>query len=495
MIKLTTCLILSLLIVTVSISQVQRIDGQTISGNVNWQGTIIISGDVIVEQKSRLVIEPGTKVLFEPNIDITKGGTDKTRSEVIVRGTLIARGLPGRKIVFSSYSDSPRMGDWYSLQFLHLKSGTLMEYCVIEYAHNGLTIKNSQILINNCEVRYNYHAGIRTEVKSNPEIKNSIVSENGYAGIICELGSKPFLTDNLISLNRIGVVIFSLSQPNLGNKTPGEDYNPGRNNIYNNEEFNLYNHSNKKIIAENNFWGDNNRSTIAQKVYDNDDNSKYGSVDFVPMLRQSGQQNLGTMLLLAQNAGPTSNPPPPSQAQTQPVTQSAPSNANESTPVNADTISNSTEDQRLAVTRENEIIDETMDLSMKLDEMSPLMASAAAPEPVVHQLAVNSKEVKKKIDYNKTFLELFLDGGKKKYLKKPDIVTSEIPSDFWKKGEVRVKVIVDKNGQVESASVLRGLNEYVDQVVLETVNNYEYQIGLINGRAVKFSTSEVFRFK
>jgi TonB family protein len=489
--KFVTSFLILLFIVNISNSQVRRISGQTISGNVTWQGTIIISGDITIEQKSRLVIEPGTKVLFEPNRDDTKGGADKTRCEIIVRGTLIARGLPGRKISFSSNSEFPRMGDWYSLGFLHLKSGTLLEYCLIEYAHNGLTIKNSHLIINNCEIRYNYHAGLRTEVKSSPEIKNSIISENGYAGLICELGSKPVLTDNLISLNHIGVVIFSLSQPNLGNKTPGENYNPGRNNIYNNEEYNLYNHSNKKIVAENNYWGDKNRSTIAQSIYDREDNSKYGAVDYLPGLRQSGQQNLGSMLLLAQNTGQSATPPSGSVADQKispPQIESPP-------PAINDTSASVKEDANLSQNNEENKSEDSINLSAKLDEMSPLIASAAQPEPVVHQLAVNSKEVKRKIDYNQIFLELFLDGGKKKYLSKPNIKSSRIPRSFWEVGEVRVKVIVDKQGRVESASILRSLNDIVDQVVLETVNGFEYQVGLVNGQAVKFSTSEVFRFK
>ena len=491
--KFITSLLIILITISIAHSQVQRIAGQTISGNVNWSGTIIISGDVTIAQKSRLVIEPGTRILFEPNQDVTKGGADKTRSEIIVRGTLVARGLPGRKITFSSNSESPRMGEWYSLEFLHLKGGTLLEYCVVEYAHNGLTIKNTHMIVNNCEVRYNYHAGIRTEVKSTAEIKNSMISENGYAGLICELGSKPVLTDNLISLNRIGIVVFSLSQPNLGNMAPGDDYNPGRNNIYNNEEYNLYNHSNKKIFAENNYWGDRNRSVIAQKVYDKDDNSKYGSVDYAPVLRQSGQQNLGSMLLLAQNSGPS--PPPASQAPAR-TNQPAPAPAatQETTPANRDTVTATPQNENLAQKTED-TVDETIDLSKKLDEMAPIMASAAAPEPVVRQLSVSSKEVEKKIDYNKIFLELFLDGGKKKYVTKPKLNSSKIPRNFWEAGEVRVKVIVGKNGKVEEASILRGLNDVIDQIVLDTVDEIQYQAGLINGRAVKFSTSEVFRFK
>jgi len=488
--KLITILLIILVIFTYSYPQVQRINGETISGTVTWRGTIIIAGDVTVEQKSKLVIEPGTKVLFEPNQDLSKGGSDKTRSEIIVRGILVARGLPGRKITFSSNSSTPRMGDWYSIEFLHIKTGTLLEYCLIEYAHNGITIKNSNLLINNSEARYNYHAGIRTEVKANPEIKNSIISENGYAGLICELGSKPVLTDNLISLNRIGVVVFSLSQPNLGNLTPGESYNPGRNNIYNNEEYNFYNHSNKKIFAENNFWGDDNRSSIALKVYDNADNNKYGTVDYAPVLRQSSQQNLGSMLLLAQNTAEpqTTSSPPPASPQTNR------SSVRESSPTEEDTSSQKLADQKPTAT-ENVENDEDYNLSKKLDNMAPLMASTSSLEPIARPLAVNSKEVKEQIDYTQTFLELFLDGGKKKYITKPKLETSQIPRDVWKKGEIRVKVVVDQSGNVENAIILRGINDILDQAVLETVGKYKYQAGKINGNPVQFTTSEVFRFE
>jgi len=478
-------------IFTTSYSQVQRINGLTISGNMNWRGTVIISGDVIVEQKSRLIIEPGTKVLFEPNQDLTNGGTDKTRSEIIVRGILIARGLPGRKITFSSNSKTPRMGDWYSVEFLHLKSGTLLDYCVIEYAHNGITIKNSNIQVVNSELRYNYHAGIRAEVKANPEIKNSILSENGYAGLICELGSKPILTENLISLNRIGVVVFSLSQPNLGNQTPGDNYNPGRNSIFGNEEFNFYNHSNKKVFAENNYWGDEGRSSIAVKVYDNDDNSKYGSVDYMPVMRRKGQQNLGNMLLLAQNTNVpranSANIPAVGRAN-QPVVS-----IENSFQVVEDTTTKISAVQDLAI--KEELPEEDMDLSKKLDEMSPLMASTTIPESRTRQLPVNNKDVKSQIDYNQVFLELFLDGGKKEYRNRPKIKTSSVPRTVWKRGEVRIKVVVDKDGNVENASILRGINQIIDYIVLETVKKYEYQSGQINGQAVSFTISEVFRFE
>ena len=55
-------------------------------------------------------------------------------------------------------------------------------------------------------------------------------------------------------------------------------------------------------------------------------------------------------------------------------------------------------------------------------------------------------------------------------------------------------VWVKKEGDVDSAMVLRGLNAVLDKAVLETVQNYKYESGKINGQKVNFQTMEVFSF-
>ena len=153
----------------------------------------------------------------------------------------------------------------------------------MEYAYDGITIKKSKIQVSNCEIRYNYHSGLSVDVKSNPKITRNIISENDYAGIICTLGSYPILSDNLITLNGMGLVILSSSKPNLGRLQKGDSYNPGRNRIMQNEEYDIYNHSNKEIFAENNFWSSARLKDIALNLFDNRDDSKYGIIDFNPL--------------------------------------------------------------------------------------------------------------------------------------------------------------------------------------------------------------------
>jgi len=61
-------------------------------------------------------------------------------------------------------------------------------------------------------------------------------------------------------------------------------------------------------------------------------------------------------------------------------------------------------------------------------------------------------------------------------------------------GVVRIQVIVDKAGNVESATILKGFNKILDQAALSTARNFRYQPGTINNIPVRFRTIEMFVF-
>jgi TonB family protein len=466
------------LLISAGEAQVQRYSGEVINTTMIWSGTIVIAGDVTIESNGRLEIEPGTQILFEPNTDLNKGGEDKTRAELVILGTVIARGLAGKRIVFSSRSSDPRMGDWYGLTFMHLKSGSILDYCVVEYAYTGITIKNSSMIVGNCEIRYNYHAGIKTEVKAKPTIKNNILSDNGYAGLICELGANPILTENLISLNRIGVVAFSLSQPNFGSLAQDVNYNPGHNTIFNNEEYDFYNHSTKTIQAENNSWGDESIAVISEKLYDRKDNDKFGEIDFLPLMTKSGTSGQDNIFLLTQNRAAEESP-----------TQVA---AKKPGPAGID--SGLALSQKTGESLRDQITNEEHKINDKLVEANPLIASNS-PSRQVFDPSSTPNAAAQRIDYDQVFLELFLDGGAKHYKEKPKLRISNVLQNVLTPGEIRIRVIVARSGRVDQASVLKGINDILDEAVLETVKKYRYKAGTVNGQPVKFSTSEVFRFK
>jgi len=475
------CLIGFILTANLSAQEI-IVQGGTLTGDVFWKGTVNVKGDIIVTNTGRLIIEAGTRVLFDAKSDIAKSGSDKTRSELIVRGALIAQGNANRKIIFSSAATSQRMGDWYGIQFLHTKGESKMDFCVVEFAYNGITVKNDNLQISNSEIRYNFNSGIRTEVKAKPQITQNIISENGYAGVVCELGSAPVLSDNLITQNPIGLVVLSLSQPNLGSLDQNDNYNPGRNRFSNNEEFDVYNHSTKQVYAQNNSWSGQTRSAILEKMYDKSDNAKYGTISFRPLFNvRQRESNLNQLLLLAQNtdtgAGEDIEAQEPELVQ---VTAVPPEQA----------ISNTAEN--VPDTTSPDIFDESIANSESLlASTQPLEVPAAEEEPIVEAIV----EPEPQIDYDQIFLEPFLDKRRKEFLRKEQFRITGSLRQLLEPGEVRIKVIVGKNGEVLAATILKGINEMLDDAVLETVKRYRYKPGEVNGQVVRFSTNEVFRFK
>jgi hypothetical protein len=484
MIKLKFLIFFSLLLVHVLFGQTTVLPGGELSGSNSWQGIIRIQGDIIIPAGSRLTIQPGTQILFDVSSDRTKSGTDKTRCEIIVRGSLLARGQANNKIIFSSSANTPRMSDWYGIQFLHSKAENAVEYCVIEYGYNGITLKNTNLTVANSEIRYNYNAGIRTEVKAKPNLTQNIISENGYAGVICELGAAPILTENLITGNPMGIVIMSLSQPNIGSINRDDKYNPGKNQFLNNEEYDIYNHSNKPILAQNNTWGNVDDTSIPAKIYDSGDNNKYGTIEYQPVFNSNTRQStLSRFMILAQDTEAPTQDNQLNLTQDQSDSQISPNQ------------------QDIKIAEQSDIIqqiDSTMESVFQNQSQTtatPLIASTQIPEPGSADSKNAGAGQVEQLDYGRIFLEPFLDSGRKKLLHKETIQVTASFKNVMSPGTIRVKVIVNQQGLVESASILRGINEYMDEAVLLVVRKNVYEIGTVNGIPVRFSTNEVFRFQ
>jgi len=468
-----------------SFGQQRIISGLKIEKTATWSGNIIIEGDVTVAKKGRLIINAGANILFRPNTDKQRSGEDKTRSELIVQGILIVKGRLDSKVTFSSASKQPRMGDWYGIRLMSRKQISVIENCVVEYAFNGIAIKMSNPVIRNSQMTLNYNAGISVEVKAEPKISKNIISENGYAGVITSLGAKPILSDNLIAANKFGIIALSLSQPNLGNLSDSKKVNQGRNNIFDNSEYDVYNHSILPLLAENNSWGNNRRQTeIASRIYDSADETKYGVVDFNPIFKKS---NLDELLQI-------------SQASTQPevanILEEPASNTN--TVLNNNTVSNN-QPINQPITQAPSI---TQNTTQDEPEIQP------EPEKVVEEkstdlLASNNvkpienlenKTAPPQLNLDQIFLEYFLDSKKGELVKQlaPQITNSSFGGRA--KGQIIVRAVVNKTGHVESAAVIKGLNPYYDQLSVDTALKFEYKPGQIKGRPVRFYTNIFFEF-
>ena len=454
------------------LAQSLTITGQTISNRVTWSGVVNLEGDVTVAPSGELIILPGTRVVFLANMDRTRSGRDKTRTELIIKGNLTVRGNIDNKIWFTSSSTAPRMQDWYGIQISNPNHTAVLEYTVVEYAYNGITIKKCDPQINNCQLQFNYNAGLTVELGASPRIIGNIISENGYAGIICNTGAKPIFTDNMITKNEIGLISFGTAQPNLGNATRGENYNVGRNGLFENRAYNIHNHSVRDILAENVSWGTNDMGAISENIYDYDEERKYGRVDVLPIL--GGTLDIEQKIILSQaTVNRSSLAQADNLAPQRPVTNQA-GQGNEFSAVG-----------QSAVGPGNEPAD-TLRLAV-VENVAPLTA-----ERTDTRTETVSRE-ESAIDYNQVFLDAFLDENSM-ILKKVRPVVDDPKRGQRMHGKVIVRVIVDRMGNVESANVLRGLNSYYDRLAKAAAMDFKFKAGTVKGNPIRFSTSIFFEF-
>jgi hypothetical protein len=175
------------------------------------------------------------------------------------------------------------MNDWYGIIIKNLYEKSTISFCNVEFAYKGLTCYGSAPEISNSYFQFNFNAGISCEIRATPVIENCLIMGNSFAGLHCELASAPIVFKCIITQNDYGVLALSRSEPNLGYIYPADIQSIGENRIYNNYEFNIYNHSAKNIYAQNNIWDSNNPIEIRSTIYDNLDNPSYGQVIFQPI--------------------------------------------------------------------------------------------------------------------------------------------------------------------------------------------------------------------
>jgi len=473
--------IVFLLIILTSLSseaQVSTINGLKITQEAKWSGTVRIHGDVVIEKGARLTINPGTRILVG-NADLLNAGNDPRHVEIIVKGVLIARGDIQNKIYFTSAAQQPQMGDWSGITIFNPEQKSIIDYCLIEYATDGLNIKKSQTQVSNSQIRYNFNSGFLTELQATPKIIRCIITENGYAGIICKYGAAPILTENLISLNQIGIVTLDRAKPNLGSAAAGADQNTGQNRIFDNMQYNLFNHSSELILAENNSWGSSDPAAIDELNQDNKDDPRYGLIDFSPIL--GARETSEALVVLSQN---TSSQQPREVSAGAPVAVTPAQPQQNSQQINQQNIEtgNTTLENNLPLRTEKEI-------ESRIGQVQPLLTEAKTKENGQKE----EKASEPVIDMEQIFLEPFLDSTKE-ILHKEMPQLSEAALKFKESGRIIISVVVSKGGLVENVKLLKGLSPIYNEAALKAARNFRYRPGKVKGQAVRFSTTIVFQF-
>lgn len=208
-----------------------------------WSGTITIIEDVTFAPWATLNIDPGTRVMFDKKADgelgnwienadaFIKDHNDPTgregyeKTHFMIYGKIVAIGTKEKYIVFTSSKNIPYLDrsdvapDYADWDQLILFSGSHLDYVDVSYAHNGVNIDGSGVVINNSivhdslwscidifstgnyvdntEVYHCWHQAIGVKVKGENRIIGNYLHDAQLA-VNCENGANP-----QVEMNRI----------------------------------------------------------------------------------------------------------------------------------------------------------------------------------------------------------------------------------------------------------------------------------------------------
>ncbi len=179
----------------------------TLTGKVDWQGTVLVRGDVLLADEAELTIAPGTRVLF---LSPEAGEDQKTDhpyfpgSELIVRGQLTAVGTAEKPILFQAAEPNAEPGSWGAIN-IEDSVRAVFQYCRFQQADSAIHARRSWVSIEHSHFVDNL-VGIRFH-DTDILIEKNLLERNG-AAIRFHFGA-PVICKNLIRNNGKGLFITS----------------------------------------------------------------------------------------------------------------------------------------------------------------------------------------------------------------------------------------------------------------------------------------------
>lgn len=241
-------------------NQFKTYEGVLTDLELHWiksDGIVLLTDNVLVEIGKTLIIDPGVEVRVDPGFYLK------------IQGAIVARGTPDEKIIFTSSNDVKTKGDWSKIWFNNATpvvfdsnenyiSGSIMEYCNIEFAVEGVLLNGVSVIIDNCNITNNTNSGISISGNSNTNslIRNCIIDNNSSG--ISITGETVFkfskIYNNIIRNCENGFI--SVDVDELGD-----------NQIIDND---IYYNTNGINIS--NYWRDNinNNKIVNNKIHNND---------------------------------------------------------------------------------------------------------------------------------------------------------------------------------------------------------------------------------
>lgn len=164
--------------------------GGSISEDTTWSGEVLVTSSVTVEAGAVLTVLPGTHVRFQHYRGYRE---PERRLRLRVLGGLVAQGTAAAPIYFTSDAADPQNGDWSMIRLLTPSGPTVFDYCVFEFAQQGLNAWQASPTIRHSVFRWNNWEGVYFESFCQPTLEYCQIYQNGYNGLAAEQSNSVFM--------------------------------------------------------------------------------------------------------------------------------------------------------------------------------------------------------------------------------------------------------------------------------------------------------------
>jgi hypothetical protein len=241
--------------------------GRPVVREIVWQGEVTIQGSVVVDSGERLVIRPGTRVLFAFLDDNGDGAGD---SGIVVKGSIYARGAEGSPIEFAPANPGPIGAAGWNEVLIEDAARAEFAHCRFVGAQQALHAHRTPLVIEDSRFESN---GIALRFTGGPVVirRNRFV-DNGTAVRYWE--SNPAVVANEFEGNATGVFIREGSARSVvtgNNFVSSTDYH-----------VKLGESQAADVDARDNWWGTDRREEIERLIFDREDAGYLGRVRYEP---------------------------------------------------------------------------------------------------------------------------------------------------------------------------------------------------------------------
>ena len=209
-------------------------DGTELKGELHGflkadQSPYFVSEDVVIEQNSALIIEPGVELLFAPGTGL------------YAKGQIVVAGTRYNEVQFRSAMKMPKNGDWKGI-FISGEQPSEIRNAVVSGASTGIVVENGELNIQSSKIEKTSSRGVYAK-NSKIAVNSSQFFQNEGAALHIDSYSKAEINDVKFEGNNVALYNAPLAITNIsGASFTGNSYgilNMGNSHIaFNNTKVN-----------------------------------------------------------------------------------------------------------------------------------------------------------------------------------------------------------------------------------------------------------------